>query len=201
MRRRFLALCAAVALLVAGCSSGHHAAAPTTTTLPPGHTAGSPNPDVIPPVITPAYVNAVFAALNHVDGDATRQMVSSGSVTPRAQADLRAIYNDPLFTQELRIAEQSLKAGTRGVRRPPGDVVTTVSKMISATPTCIFVATTSDFSAVLVNPGTPAASEYWVLRPKQRNGDPRKLNPTPWALAFNADYLTPTTIPDQCSGS
>ena len=69
----------AILLTLAACSGKSHDSAPTTpppttaatTQASPPTTAG-PNPDVIPPVITAAYVNAVFAVLNHVYGDATR---------------------------------------------------------------------------------------------------------------------------------
>lgn len=198
MRRRFLALAAVLAIL-AGCSSASRHTASSSTSAH-GQTDAAPNPDVIPPVITPAYVNAVFAVLNHVDGNATRELVADRAVTPTVTRDLRAIYNDPLFATEERIASQTLKGGFGGIKDPPGDVVTTVVQLIDASASCIFIATRSDFESVSVNPGAPAASEYWSLKPKQATNDPGHLNPTPWALSFNADYLTPTTIPNQCSG-
>src|SRR5581483_4828845 len=97
MRRRFLAL--AMVMLAAGaCSgSGHHSAGPTTT----GQTVAAPNPDVIPPVITPAYVNAVFVVLNHINGNAVRSLVAAGKVTDQVTDDLRAIYSPNLYPVEL----------------------------------------------------------------------------------------------------
>lgn len=198
MRRRLALVVVAVMLVGTACSSGSHRAAdPTTTsststTVPPG-----PDPYVVPSVITPAYVNAVFRVLNHIEGDVSRELVAHDAVTPRALADLRALFNDPLYSKEVTIAQQSL-AYLSNVRRPPGDVVTTVVKIISASPTCIFVSTHSQFGAVVIKPVKAAASEYWVLKPKKVGNDPENINPTPWALSFNADYLTPTSIPDQC---
>jgi hypothetical protein len=183
-----------VLLLASACSSGHHTARPTTTTTT------TPNPDVVPAVITPAYVNAVFKVLNHVYGNATRSLFSTGSVNGSVQSDLRAIFNLPLLTQELQNATASLTSSRSNLRSPIGDIVTNVRELIAASPSCIFVATTSDFGAVLINKGPPTGSEYWALKPKAPGSDPSNLNPTPWALAFNADYLTPRSIPNQCAG-
>ena len=76
----------AAGLVLAACSGKSHDAAPTTSAPPPPTTAATtqaslpasttPNPDVIPPVITVAYVNAVFAVLNHINGNAARSLVA-----------------------------------------------------------------------------------------------------------------------------
>jgi hypothetical protein len=176
-----------VLLLASACSSGHHTAGPT------------PNPDVVPAVITPAYVNAVFKVLEHVDGNASRALIASKAVTPQVLADIRSIYNDPLYTEEVRIANESLQGSRSNIRQPLGDVDVTVIRMISASPTCIFVQTSDDYSAVLVTPGPSPAAGYWGLRPKQPGADPSGLNQTPWALFFNAVYQSRTSVPDQCA--
>lgn len=181
-------------MVAASCSGAHHRAAPPTT-------ASGPNPDVIPAVITPAYVDAVFRVLNHIDGDASRALLAAGKVTPGVLTDLRAIYNDPLYAQEVKIEEQSINGDTSLVKRPPGDIQTVVVTLMSSSPQCIFVATRSDFRAVLKAPSSPAASEYWGLMRRQSGNDPYHLNPTPWAFFFNADYTTPTTIPNQCGSA
>ena len=184
-----------LALVGSACSGGSGHASPTTSA------ALGPNPDVVPLVITADYVNAVFKVLNHVNGNAVRTLLSTGQVTPGVQTDLRAIFNDPLYQEEVRIAGQSIQGNLSNVQRPPGDIQTTVVELVDSSPSCIFVQTKSTYSAVLVHPTPPAASEYWVLRPKQPGTDPSGLNPTPWSLSFNANYTTPTTIPDQCSAS
>jgi hypothetical protein len=196
MRRRLLAIGAGLALLVAACSSPHHPAA-----SPGAAQISAPNPDVIPPVITPAYVNAVFAVLEHVAGNASRALLATNSVSPTVVADLRAIYNDPLYAQEIKIAHQSLAGDLSNVRRPPGDVRILVAQLISSSTTCIFVRTTSDYSKVLIHPVAPAPSEYWTLKPRQAGADPKHLNGTAWALSFNVDFQTVTSIPDQCATS
>jgi hypothetical protein len=143
----------------------------------------------------------VLAVLNHINGNAARLLVSSKQLTSDVTADLRAIYNDPLYAIEIRVAEQGVTAGFANVRRPPGDRVTSVTGLVATTKQCIFVQTRSDLTAIEVTPTAPAASEYWELRPKQAGIDPRNVNPTPWALGFNEAFLKPTILPNQCSAS
>jgi hypothetical protein len=206
---RQLAAIGLASVLLGACAGKSHDAAPTTSAPSPTPTSAlstqvappttaSPNPDVIPPVITAAYVNAVFAVLNHINGDVSRSLLGNRHLTSPAQIDLRAIYNNPLYRKEVTIAQQSINEPTSNIRDPPGDIVTTVRKLIYASSTCVFVQTRSDYSAVLIHPGQPAASEYFSLTTKSPDIDPQHVNPTPWALNFNAAYLTPTNIPDQC---
>jgi hypothetical protein len=212
MRNKGLIRVTAVTLLVlflAACSGRSHDAAPTTSApiappttartvqaAPP--TSAAPNPDVIPPVITAAYVNAVFAVLNHIYGNATRSLRASHAVTPQVKQDLRAIFNDPLYAQQIQAAKVSLNGAINNVRPDAGDGTTVVTEMIAATPSCVFVETKTNLSAVLVHPTPTAASEYYKLALKDSSTDPQDLNPTPWALAFNVAYLTPTTETNQC---
>jgi hypothetical protein len=202
MRRRMSALgLAAVIAGGAACSSGHRTdPTKTTSTTSTSFSPTGANPDVIPSVITPAYVDAVFNVLEHIDGNASRALIASNAVTPTVLADIRAIYNDPLYAQEVEIAHQSLQGSLSNVKRPPGDVRITVSSLISGSRTCIFVRTTSDYTAVLLHPGPAVAAEYWALTPKVRADDPSGINPTEWALSFNVDFPTPTTVPNQCGG-
>ncbi len=216
MRNMVLSRCAALvvlALSLAACSGQSHGAAPTNTPHAPPTTAATtattpdsspatsiPNPDVIPPVITVAYVNAVFAVLNHTYGDATRDLRASHAVTPRVKEDLRAIFDDRLYSEQIQAATLSLKGALDNVRPDAGDGTTVVTKLIAATPSCVFAETKTNLSAVLVHPTPTAASEYYKLAPKQSSADPHHLNPTPWAFAFNVAYVTPTTVPNQCVG-
>lgn len=198
MRRRFLALAAALPVLLVGCSGANHHSSDPTTSIG-GRTAGAPNPDVIPAVITPDYVNAVFAVLNHIYGDATRRLAVSRSVTPAVQDDLRAIFTPPLAVQQMQQAAESLQGPISNVRSSPGDGVTTVRSLLSARPNCIFAETTTDLDAVLKNPVPSAASEYYELVPRSVVSGGQDLNPTPWVIAFNAAFLTPTSIGNKCA--
>jgi hypothetical protein len=193
MRRRVWVLGVVVLLFaVSACSGGGKKDA-----RPPA--IPGPNPDVIPAVITPAYVNAVFKVLNHIDGDATRLLAVQRVITPAVQTDYRAIYNDPMYASELAAASESIQQGViKNVRTDAGDAVTTVVRLISASPRCIFVETATDLSAVFVEPRPSPASEYYELSPKQHGADPEHLNPTPWAISFNAAYLQPTEVASRC---
>jgi hypothetical protein len=176
--------------------------APTTTpptTVAPTTTTTVPNPDIVPTVITPAYVNAVFKVLNHIWGNSLRLDLATTNVPPQSLADLRAIFNDPLYAQEKNIAIQEFTTNLSNVRKPPGDDVTTVRKLISASPACIFVETVTDVSKVVYK--VPAqGTDYFELELKQANDDPNHLNPTPWALAYNvySPKSAPVSEPDQC---
>ena len=133
MRRRVFVAGAVVVVALSACSGKGRDAAPTTT-APPATTAATtraspptttvPNPDVVPAVITPAYVNAVFAVLNHVYGDATRSLRASHAVTSGVKTDLRVIFNDPLYSAQVQAATLSLSGAIANVRPDVGDGVT-----------------------------------------------------------------------------
>jgi hypothetical protein len=150
-------------------------------------------------VITVAYVNAVLAVLNHIYGNATRTLRATHEVNADVKADLRAIFNDPLYSQQVEGATLSLQGAINNVRPTAGDGLTVVKSLITASPVCIFVETTTTLSAVLVHTTPTAASEYYELAPKQHGSDPGDLNPTPWSFAFNVAYLTPTKVQSQCA--
>ena len=180
MRGKVCVAVAVVLLALSACSGKGHDAAPTTTAPLPttAATTGAsptttvPNPDVVPSVITPAYVNAVFAVLNHVYGDATRNLRASHAVTTEVKTDLRAIFNDPLYSEQVQAATVSLSGAISNVRPDAGDGVTIVKKLIAATPNCVFVQTETNLSSVLIHPTPSAAAEYYELVRKQRSADP-----------------------------
>ena len=182
---------AVLTFAVPACSGGGHKGS-----KPPA--VPGPNPDVIPAVITPAYVNAVFKVLNHINGDAVRAVVASHQISPLVERQLQAIYAGPLFAVEVKVFQQGLSSGLMNVKANPGDRVTVVRRLISTSPNCIFVETSSDLSAVEVKPGPPAASEYWQLTLKDSTEDPRDINPTPWMLSNNEDFMVPTTVDSPC---
>ena len=204
MRRRIWALGVVVLLVLVGaCSSGGHrpdpstsssVAAPTTSTAPV-----APNPYVVPPVITPAYVDAVFKVLNHINGNAVRALVASGAMTPEVYSELQAIYSDPLYPVEVRVFEAGLTESRSNLKPTLGDRQTTVLKVLAETPTCIGVSTRTSLQEVEIHPTAVAAAEYWSLRRKTNIDDPARLNPTPWVLNFNQDFQVPTPPPTLCS--
>lgn len=190
--RRVVALLVVLLAAMSGCSSSGHRAAPPTTL---------PDPDVVPAVITPAYVDAVFVVLNHVAGNATRVLVSTRSVTPAVTADLRAIFNDPLFTAQLNSALSAVRSGgLNNVRTSPGDGVTTVTRLLTAGTDCIFVGVSTDYSAMDIRPVSSPAADYYELKPKQSGDDPEHLNTTPWAIVKEEPLSKSGNVPSPCGG-
>jgi hypothetical protein len=183
----------AVVVLAASCSSTHrqtHLSAKAGTAV---------NPYVVPAVITPAYVDAVFVVLNHIIGNATRGLVRDLKVTPEVRADLLAVYADGPYEAQIQAAQESLKGVVDNVRVNPGDPVTTVTRLIGWSPTCVFVSTRTNLQAVLVAPVPEPASEYFELIPKSLGNDPGHLNPTPWAIGLDVAFPTPHSLPDKCA--
>lgn len=210
MRREALVLGAAM-LLCAACSSAGRSSAPsastsaasgtvTTTSLPATTTSlpGGINPDAIPRVITIPYVDAVFRVLNHINGNAARSLVESGTISSSVVADLKSIYGPLLLPVELRVFSTGLTQDTSNLRHPMGDRVTLVRRIISSSVSCIFVETVTNLTAVELHPTAEPADEYWELTLKQRGQDPQRINSTPWVAAYNVDYLVPTKMASLC---
>jgi hypothetical protein len=172
---------------------------PAPTTTIPAPTPTAPNPDVVPGVITPAYVNAVFAVLNHVYGNATRALVQAHAVTAEVKADLRAIFNDPLYQQQLQAAQASLSGAINNVRPNPGDLVTQTIQIQGSSNSCIFVKASTLFTSVERHPTPAPADTYYQLSPKDPGNDPDGLNSTPWAMTENLVFFTPTTVRSSCA--
>jgi hypothetical protein len=189
--RRLVALSVAIVAVMSGCSGGERHVAPPTTTLP--------DPDVVPAVITPAYVDAVFVVLNHIYGNASRTLRAERAVTSAVKVDLRAIFNDPAYGVQLQAAQAAV-AGSEidNVRLRGGDAVTTVTQLLTASPTCIFIRVTTDLSKLELKVPAPPAAEYFEFAPKQPGNDPTRLNPTPWAIAVDEAFTTPTTAKSTC---
>lgn len=190
MRR--LAPSAVVALLAVSCTSAGGGDGikplPETTTTTTQATGAS---YAVPAVIDTAYIDRVLAALDQVEGDAVRGLVAGGDVDAESVARLRAIYNDPEFE---RARSGLLETGADGVgefKQPPGNRRTTVTQVLTASPTCILVEATTDFSAVATSPPplNPAKYDLFTMRPSRAENDPAQLNPTPWSYS-NAEVIT-----------
>jgi hypothetical protein len=229
MRHTRLVIGAVAAVLLAGCGSSSPQTAPSTkaapvvttatpttvapttvaptttslsTTVAPTTTTTVPNPDLIPAVITPAYVDAVFKALDHIYGNVVRLMVNTSNIPPEATADLRAIFADPQFATELKIFSLELDQKPGDLRDPPGDEITTVEKLLDVSRSCIYLRTTTNYAPVLKDPATSDGSEYYALIPKPDTIDPENLNATAWAIFYNESFQTPTPPPaDPCARS
>jgi len=171
----------ALALLLTACSSGHRV--PTAKVRPAPPTTADPY--AVPAVIDVAYVNRVLAALDQVNGNATREAVRAKALTPEFMADLRAVYEGVALEQELKVWSITAQRAFAGFSAAPGNRRTTVIALTTATPACVFVKTHRDYSAATPSPG-PDLPHYITLRPAARH-DTR--NPTPWLVTV--DVVTP----------
>jgi len=135
----------------------------------------------VPATIDVAYVDRVIAALDAVQGDVVRRIVETGAFAPADLIPLRAVFLDP----ELRAQTQGfadLVTSVGRLRKPPGDNRSTVVRLLTARPDCIYAETTVDVSATVVDPPPPFPS-FVALRPSRPGDDPQDLNPTPYAIA------------------
>ena len=185
-------------LLVAGCSASE--GSPPEATVPTAPSTSSTTApidvSVIPPVIDEPYLNAVLAALDEVDGEATRLIYAQKKLTPEAVDLLNAIYSDEETDRQANIWIEAIVGDPemKGIIANPRGRTTTVERLISASPTCVFIAARRDYSQVAVN-STPGPLEYLVLRRLDRSNDPSGRNRTAWMITadgYREDQAEPS---------
>lgn len=198
--RGAIALLVGIGLFAAGCSDGDGLAAdptvPTAAVTTPTSTTTVPDVSSIPATIDEPYLNAVLAALDEVDGQATRLIYASKKFTPEAADLLNAIYSDAAFEFEVQgwVVSLSDDAELRDVRPNPGNRRTTVDRVIASSATCVWLAVRRDYSAR--NVGTaPDRLEYVAMERLDVSNDPADTNPTAWMVTadgFRQDGQEPT---------
>ncbi|MGH9152382.1 MAG: hypothetical protein ACRD03_08310 [Acidimicrobiales bacterium] len=202
MRRRSVLVVAWAAALAAGCSPGD-ASLPPEPTVPtaPSSTTSTTVVDVsaIPEVIDEAYLNRVLAALDAVEARATELIVANKALVPEAAEILNSVYADDRFSAhadawvEALVDDPALSSVRAGSRR------TTVERVITAGPTCVWSEVRRDYSETTATP-QPLQTEYVALRPLDPSNDPNQHNSTAWMITvdgFNADGSEPV---DPCRG-
>ena len=169
---------------------------PTLATVPPATT--TTNPYAVPAVIDAAYVNKVLAGLDGVVGDVLRIVQRANTIPPEAYDRLKAVYVDPVFLQiKIDGYQRDIRERFRSYRPNPGNKVSTVSRIISSRPTCIFVEVRRDYSAVGVN---GFIETQWVgLIKHDPSRDPNGYNPTPWAMTYDGFPSDRSQPPDPCA--
>ena len=174
-----------IALAVSSCTeSGGSAADPTVPTSAPTSSATSaPDVSVIPETIDEPYLNAVLAALDEVDGQATRIIKESKRLTPEAADLLNAIYSDDQTDRQADVWLESLATDPqlRRIVPDPGSRRTIIERLITASSSCVWAAVRRDYSKVAVD-ATPGPVEYLALRPLDRTNDPQGRNRTAWMI-------------------
>ena len=171
---------------------------PTTAAPPPAPvttTTSVPDRTVVPKRITVAYVDAVLAKLNHVYGDAGRAMVSHRRLTPVVHADLAKVYTARLAATENKVFTIAL-GQLKEIRHHPGDPVSRVVRLITASPTCIFARVVTDTSKIARRTSLPVGKEYIGLARRYAYG---AAGPTPWLIFYDSILITSGSITTQCA--
>ena len=189
-----------VVVAVTGCSATAAkpgAGPPTSVGAGPGTAPGAGAETGAETRAEAASVNRILAGLDGVMGDLQRILVRDRSITPEVTARLRAIYAGPELLNQIDAFKADVGRGLLGYKDPPGTRVTTVSRLITASPICMFAEVKRDYSPVTVGPGSGPATLYVVLVSKDAADDPGNLNPTPWTMLYDgvqADGSQPDDI-------
>ncbi len=187
VRTRGLLFVAAVLALPA-CSGGADGTPSTSvpTSKSTMSTTAAPDVSTIPSVIDEAYLNAVLAALDEVDGQATRVIKATKRFPPEAADLLNAIYSDEEFDKQANAWLQTLAEDRDlvGLLADPGSRKTKVERVIAASPSCVWIEVRRDYSQVATH-ATPGPLEYVALQPLDRSNDPQRHNPTAWMITID----------------
>lgn len=177
-------LLASAACSGGGADKGSAGANPTVATDPPRTT--TTNPYAVPAVIDVAYINRVLAGLDAQLGDVTRLLMRTGTFPQEAYDRLKAIYVDDQALQfKLDAFQSDLRREFQDYKPSPGNKVTNVTKILTASTTCIFVEVRRDYTAVAVN-NRIVHPQWTALKPLDRSRDPKQYNGTSWAFAYDS---------------
>lgn len=194
---------AAGAVLLVACGGSGEASepspSPTASASPtPSPTpAPSPSPTAIdvaavPAEIDVAYVQAVLDELHGIQSRAFQEAAAAGELTESFHAALRATHTARDASRQIDAFERFV--GVEGLADQPGELVTEVQQLLSASPDCIEVEAFHDVTPVL-SPEIDIGAEqpYEVKLVRQ---EPTELNPTAWAI----DYISWFHIDEPCDG-
>ncbi|MCA1704507.1 MAG: hypothetical protein LC808_15095 [Actinobacteria bacterium] len=189
-RTAIRAVLAAVALAASAACSPSSAdrdsvgAGNSVPTEPPRTT--TTNPYAVPAVIDVAYVNRVLAGLDAAVGDVLRLVQRTNTIPREAYDHLKALYADPEFMQiKIDGYQRDIREGFKGYKPAPGNRQSAVTRLISATPNCIFAQINRDYASVGVNPLSELQTQWVGLTPLDRARDPHGYNPTQWAFTYD----------------
>ncbi len=155
-------------------------------------TVGAPGTDEV------ATVDRILAGLDGVIGDLQRSLVRDRRISSEVTDRLRAVYTGPELLNQIDAFRADVDGGLAGYQSPPGNRVTTVSRLLTASPICIFAEVTRDYGPVTAGPPPPPASLYVVLVTKTETDDPKALNPTPWAMLYDGVQADGSQPEDVC---
>jgi len=145
-----------------------------------------------------ASVNRILAGIDGVMGDLQRILVKGRAITPEVTDRLRAIYAGPELLNQIDAFKADLNAGLLGYKPNPGNRVTTVARLITASPVCIFAQVNRDYSPLAVGLSSKPTKLYVVLIDKEAADDPKHLNPTPWTMIYDGVQADGSQPEDLC---
>ena len=191
--RRWISL-GLIALAAAGACGGNDTPAPAGATVPrEAPTTTAADQYAVPATIDAAYLNRVFVALDAVDNTATRIIVQSKGLPPEAAKHLISIYAQGELEAQTSRWLELIDEGLVGFRREPQGQRTQVTKVLAASPSCVFVEVVRDSSGNSVGARSP--HQYFVhLAPLDQVRNASGFNRTPWMIAgegFNSDGSVP----------
>ncbi len=187
-------------LLASACSSskaGVAVARPTIATAVESTT--TTNPYAVPPVIDVAYVNRVLAALDAAMGDVVRIVARAGSLTPEAIDRVKAIYAGQIVDSQLNDLIRDSAEGFPGLPSSPGNRRTTVIRLVSVRPKCLFVGVERDYSGMSIDAKAGADEQYVGLQPLDPAQNLNSQNPTGWAIVYDGFQADRSQPPDPCA--
>ncbi|PLS75081.1 MAG: hypothetical protein CYG61_09230 [Actinobacteria bacterium] len=152
----------------------------------------------IPEKIDEPYINAVLKALDEVDAQATKIIVQKKQLVPAAAEHLLAIYNTEELDEQVEVWLTTIKNGFKNVSSDPGARRTTVTKIVSSSPNCIYAEVEQDFSATAVN-APPPNRAFVQLVPLAPERNAKDLNPTAWMIHDEGNRPVAATPRDPCA--
>ena len=194
--------------LTAGCVRGGGRGPDSTvpsgsspSTAPPTSTSAPPDIATIPAVIDEAYLDRVLAAIEEVDGRATRIIVERKRLVPEATDLMAAIYDDEEFSQQVDVWVKTIERDPQfsSFRPTPGDRLTKVARIIASSSSCVWISVTRDYSPITTRVTGPERDlEYLALIPKQPRAGGAGLNPTAWLVAWDGLHTDGSEPEDKC---
>jgi hypothetical protein len=195
-----VATATAAILAVAACggSSGVASVEPhaTVPTAPPT----TADPYAVPATIDAAYVNRVLEGLDAAVGDIVRLVMRTRQISPEVLDRLRALYlNRDDENLELQSLQDEMRKQFSGFRQEPGNKKSSVESMIDASPGCVFVKVSRDYSAISTKTDLRPSIEWIGLKPTDPTRDPNHFNRTPWMVASEGVLSDGTQPPSPCT--
>ena len=189
-----------VALAFTTCSGESRGAHDTLPPPPPSSTTTTITYDV-PATIDQAYVEKVMKALDHVYGDAIRELKQTGQADAQFQLKLGSIYADHYYRLALQGWAKEVTDGLRGIADKPGDPVTTITRLLRSDRECIVAEVKRDLQPLHSRPVIDTPQPYIALVPLPKERGVGSTNPTPWMMSYDGFRSDGSEPPDPCNGT